>query len=83
MLYKETVSQTTLELIKALQKDPEFSDFILLGGTALALQIGHRISVDIDFFTRKDFNINDTLEYLEQNYAFQMQFSRKNALKGI
>jgi hypothetical protein len=83
MLYKETVSQTTLELIKALQKDPEFSDFILAGGTALALQIGHRISVDIDFFTRKDFNINDTLEYLEQNYSFQMQFSHKNTLKGI
>lgn len=83
MLYKETVSQTTLELIKELQKDPEFSDFILVGGTSLALQIGHRISVDIDFFTRKDFDINDRLEYLEQNYAFQMQFSRKNTLKGI
>lgn len=83
MLYKETVSQTTLELIKTLQTDPEFSDFILVGVTALALQIGHRISVDIDFFTRNDFDINDMLEYLEQNYAFQMQFSRKNTLKGI
>ncbi len=83
MLHKETVSQTTLDLIKKLQKDPEFSEFILVGGTSLALQIGHRISVDIDFFTREDFYINDSLEYLEQNYAFQMQFSRKNTLKGI
>ena len=83
MLHKETVSQTTLDLIKKLQKDPEFSEFILVGGTSLALQIGHRISVDIDFFTREDFDINDSLEYLEQNYAFQMQFSRKNILKGI
>jgi len=83
MLHKETVSQTTLDLIKKLQKDPEFSEFILVGGTSLALQIGHRISVDIDFFTREDFDINDSLEYLEQNYAFQMQFSRKNTLKGI
>ena len=28
-----------------------FSDFYLAGGTALALQIGHRISVDFDFFS--------------------------------
>ena len=28
-----------------------FEDFYLVGGTALALHIGHRISVDFDFFT--------------------------------
>jgi len=28
-----------------------FSDFYLAGGTALALQIGHRVSVDFDFFS--------------------------------
>lgn len=31
-----------------------FSDFCLAGGTALALQIGHRISVDFDFFSEKE-----------------------------
>ena len=31
-------------------------DFYLAGGTALALQIGHRDSVDFDFFTRANFN---------------------------
>lgn len=31
-----------------------FSDFYLAGGTALALQIGHRISVDFDFFSQKE-----------------------------
>ncbi len=29
-------------------------DFYLAGGTALALQIGHRDSIDFDFFTEKD-----------------------------
>lgn len=83
MLYKETVTNTTLELIIKLQKDTEFKNFILVGGTALALQIGHRISVDIDFFTRDHFNTNEMLEYLEENYDFKMQFSHKNTLKGI
>ena len=30
---------------------------VLAGGTALALQIGHRISVDLDFFTTKPFKV--------------------------
>lgn len=31
-----------------------FKEFCLVGGTALALQIGHRISVDFDLFTEKE-----------------------------
>lgn len=31
-------------------------DFYLAGGTALALQIGHRDSIDFDFFTENDFD---------------------------
>ncbi|RPI20662.1 MAG: hypothetical protein EHM61_26585 [Acidobacteria bacterium] len=31
------------------------SDFVLYGGTALALRLGHRISVDYDFFSNRDF----------------------------
>jgi hypothetical protein len=37
-------------------KISELQDFFLVGGTALALQIGHRISVDIDLFTQNDFS---------------------------
>lgn len=32
-----------------------FTDFYLAGGTAAAIQLGHRISVDLDLFTTKDF----------------------------
>jgi len=35
-----------------------FKDFYLAGGTALALQIGHRISVDFDFFSNNDISKN-------------------------
>ncbi len=83
MLHKETVGTTTLELIKQLQSDRYFQDFILVGGTALSLQIGHRISVDIDFFTQEDFDVPTMLEYLEQKYGFQEQYSHTNTLKGI
>lgn len=36
----------------------KFEDFYLAGGTALALQIGHRISVDFDFFSEKEISKN-------------------------
>jgi hypothetical protein len=37
MLYNQTVSSTTLELLTRLMKDTELQDFVLVGGTALAL----------------------------------------------
>lgn len=50
MLHTETVSPRLLELLKTLMGDPSFDGFALAGGTSLALQIGHRESVDIDLF---------------------------------
>ncbi len=50
MLYYETINAKTLGLLKKLQEIPDFSNLYLVGGTALALQIGHRKSIDIDLF---------------------------------
>ncbi len=50
MLHLETISSSTLQLIKDLQALPILSEMRLVGGTALALQIGHRKSIDIDLF---------------------------------
>lgn len=50
MLYLETVESSTLELLKKMQKLPVLNNTRLVGGTALALQLGHRKSIDLDFF---------------------------------
>ena len=42
MLSLQTVLPDTLELLKVLMQQPLFSDMRLVGGTALALQYGHR-----------------------------------------
>lgn len=39
--------------------------FILAGGTALALQLGHRISVDLDFFTQSEFSTESILQEVQ------------------
>lgn len=54
MLHYETVDRDTLGLLKKLQEISIFSDLRLVGGTSLALQIGHRKSIDIDLFGNFD-----------------------------
>jgi len=82
MLQTASVDKNLLNLIHRLQSDKELDDFILAGGTALSLQIGHRKSVDIDLFTISDFNAGELLEYLEKHYNFRMNFQARSTLKG-
>ena len=53
MLHLETIEPATLELLIKLQTIEGLKQSRLVGGTSLALQMGHRISVDLDFFTYK------------------------------
>ena len=46
----------------------------MVGGTGLALQIGHRKSDDIDLFTLSDFNQEELLQNLESDFNFQLDF---------
>ena len=53
MLYKEAVSAELLTVLQTLCLIPELTSFRLVGGTAIALQMGHRRSIDIDFFSNE------------------------------
>ncbi|HHV85160.1 MAG TPA: nucleotidyl transferase AbiEii/AbiGii toxin family protein [Petrimonas sp.] len=50
MLRTFTVERRTLALLKQLQQMSLLQNSRLVGGTALALQLGHRNSIDLDFF---------------------------------
>ena len=54
MLQTQTVSPKLLELLEKIMKLNQFDDFLLVGGTSLALQIGHRNSIDIDLFGKRE-----------------------------
>lgn len=83
MLHKETVESGTLELLKRLQAEPLLSSFNLVGGTALALRIGHRKSVDLDLFTREEFDLEELKSMLIEKYGFRSSFERGHTLKGF
>lgn len=59
MLNYQTLENNTLQLLKELMQIPELDNFVLVGGTNLALRFGHRISVDIDLFTNEPFEIEE------------------------
>lgn len=82
MLQTETVAPATLELLKNLMKDEQLKDFFLVGGTALSLQINHRISIDLDFFSLEEFNEDVLLTYLEKRGRFKLDSLAKNTIKG-
>lgn len=70
-LFYDTVSPILLSILKKLMRSEVFKDFRLVGGTALALQRGHRRSIDIDLFTDLDYAnmpIQAIREYLEDEF---------------
>jgi len=82
MLHKETVDQSTLELLIKLQQKEYLKGFYLVGGTALALKMGHRKSVDLDLFSNFSFDAIQLLDSLTTDFSFSLFFSANNTLKG-
>ncbi|MBP6978439.1 MAG: nucleotidyl transferase AbiEii/AbiGii toxin family protein [Bacteroidales bacterium] len=82
MLPTTAVEAPTLELIKSLQDKPYLQGFYLVGGTALALSLGHRKSVDIDLFSNFSFDASELLEQLHQDFPYQLFLTASNTLKG-
>lgn len=65
MLQHHTVEPGTLGLLKDIMAIPELIGFNLAGGTALALQIGHRKSIDLDFFGARPIDMDEIVSLLE------------------
>jgi len=82
MLHKETVDQSTLELLNQLQQKEYLKEFYLVGGTALALKMGHRKSLDLDLFSNFSFDAVQLLDNLTTDFSFTLFFSANNTLKG-
>lgn len=82
MLYTQTVAPKTLELLNQLMHDTTFDSFLLVGGTSLSLQLGHRISIDLDLFSNQTFDEQKLAEYLRTKYRFELDFIDKETVKG-
>lgn len=72
-LHYNTVSLQLKAILQELMQADAFGAFRLVGGTALSLHYGHRMSVDIDLFTDADYGSVDFKAidtYLRQAYPY-------------
>jgi hypothetical protein len=72
MLHFNTIDQPLKKVLEDLSQLPELADFRLVGGTSLSLQLGHRKSDDLDFFTDKSFGLQEVINALV-SYAPSIQ----------
>lgn len=67
LMHYEALDEKRRKLLPTLGAFKE--DFYLAGGTALALQIGHRVSVDFDFFIERDFDAEELYERVQKVFG--------------
>ncbi|MDB5281126.1 MAG: hypothetical protein JWO06_201 [Bacteroidota bacterium] len=80
MLHLETVEPNTLGLLKRLMQLEALKTFDLVGRTALALQIGHRKSVDLDLFSPVDFTGEELIMKLSYLGKVEPSLIKSNTL---
>ena len=64
MMHKECFPEKGWKVLSKLREIFVRHKAVLAGGTALALQIGNRISVDLDFFTADEFRVESIVSYI-------------------
>ena len=81
-MFEEILSSQAITLIESLS--PHLDTFYLAGGTGLALQLGHRKSHDLDFFSDRMFNPDSILARISADKVFFTELGTVHCeLKGI
>lgn len=78
MLRYETITPETHSLLEKLSALPALKDVRLVGDTALALQLGHRTSVDLDFFGRINADSEELRDILREVGRVEVASVSKN-----
>lgn len=83
MLQTQTVKPNALSVLKRLMNLDKLQKFYLVGGTALSLKYGHRISVDLDLFCNEKFDHSIVVNALEQEFPGQLNLESQTSKWGI
>jgi predicted nucleotidyltransferase component of viral defense system len=70
--HREVVDRNIESVLAEFQRLPAARLFYLAGGTALALQLGHRRSVDLDFFTDREFEVEILVQEVQKLAGFSL-----------
>lgn len=79
-MYSEALSEETIQAVDKIKKCSFAQKFYLAGGTALAIQIGHRKSIDLDFFSRETIDVANLKKELSNVGKLTIVSEDKNTL---
>jgi hypothetical protein len=81
MLQQNAVEPATLELLKKFCSSVPFGNFALGGGTNIALRLGHRLSVDLDFFTNTPYQNSNIFQAVSTMFpASELLFEQNQTM---
>ena len=80
---QEIISKKTKANLEILTKEAVLKNFYLAGGTGAALQLKHRVSLDLDFFTKKDIDTKTLIQKIKILGKFYIERETENTLIGI
>ncbi len=80
---QEIISKKTKANLEILTKEDLLENFYLAGGTGVALQLKHRVSLDLDFFTEKDIDTKTLIQKIKTRGKFSIERETENTLIGI
>ena len=83
MLQTQTIEPRALSILEKLMGLSSLQNFYLVGGTALALKYGHRLSVDLDLFGNKNFNKEFILSQLTETFGEQLMYENTRSQWAI
>ena len=79
-MHTNILNTRQVKILEILSQLDFIEDFYLAGGTALALQYGHRESVDFDFFTEKSFAPDELLGKLSRAVETKPNYKSEGTL---
>jgi len=80
---QEIISKKTKANLEILIKEAMLKNFYLAGGTGVALQLKHRVSLDLDFFTKKNIDTKNLIQKIKTQGKFSIERESENTLIGI
>lgn len=81
-MFTKTLFGNTKQALAILGKSHLMDSAYLAGGTACALQLGHRISVDLDFFTPQEFDAKELIKSLKKIGKFKLEKQARGTVLG-
>lgn len=82
-MHLESIDEKTILVLEKIGESNIPTDFYLAGGTALALQMGHRQSIDLDWFSRSEFSNQQLKESLSAMGDFTLVNEAPDTINGL